>query len=228
VARKHAYVHLAPADGLQTYAQPYPRFIDTDESGPVINAGEQLAVGAVQGPWVQVSTGDEVIGWVDGRKLIPPVSAPVMMAPIPETTRRQRRVFALSPEAIVGALASIGIAVGALLEWTQGRHARSAMHVPVQYLFDNRTTADQPRFGYFLIGIAVVAFVLSLIPKAAIWRVFLGAIVVAIATLFCVQLAEAVSDKSKSFVDVVGAGPWVAGASGLLLVCSPLFRRSLR
>jgi hypothetical protein len=226
VGRKNVEVHVAPADGLQAYTQPYPRFVDADFTGPRINAGEQLDIAVVQGAWVQVSTPDDgVIGWVDGRKLIPPVTAPVTMAPIPETTRMQSRVFAVTFEAIVAAVASIGIAVGALLDWLQGRHAVSAMGVPMQYLFDNRTAANQPRLGYLLLGVAAVALVLSFIPRAAIWRVLLGAIVIAVASAFCIQLAQATSGTNKAFLDVVGAGPWVTGTAGLLLLCSPALRQ---
>jgi hypothetical protein len=227
VARKKVDLHAAPADGLQTYKRPYPRFTESEEAGPKLIAGQEVEVGVSRGTWVQLSRGGVFLGWVDGRKLIPPISAPVRMAPVPQSERTPRHVFAISLEAIVGAVASVGIAVGALLDWTQGRHAVSALRVPVQYLFSNRTAAHQPRVGYVLFGIAIVSFVLSFIPRAAIWRVLLGAIVVAIVSAFWMQLAEALSDSNKAIVDVVGAGPWVTGLSGLLLVCSPLFRRRI-
>jgi hypothetical protein len=227
VSKSQPDVHLTPDEGLQTFTEPYPRYVAEHQAGTRLAGRQVVAVTAVKGSWAHVSVNGTPVGWVDGRKLLPPVSAPIRMAAIPQTSRARRRVFVVSLEAVVGALASVGIAVGALLDWTQGRHAVSAMQVPVQYLIDNKTTAEQPHIGYFLIGIAVVAFVLSFIPRAAIWRVLLGAIVVAIVSAFWMQVAEAMSNSNKAIVDVVGAGVWVAGFSGLLLVCSPLFRRAI-
>jgi hypothetical protein len=227
VAPKNAEVHLAPADGLQTYSQPYPRFIEGDASGPLINAGEQLNIAAVQGTWVQVSTpADGVLGWVDGRKLIPPVNPPVRMAaatttqmPAPATSSTP--TVTLTAGTIVGIIASLGIVLGAALHWLHSFFSGvTSFDIPVQFLFDNHTRSSDPNIGIFLVALGIAGLLLSLFARGAIWRVLIGILAIAIAAAFFIQIAEALSGSSRSFTDVTGAGPWVTGVAGLLLMVS--------
>jgi hypothetical protein len=53
--------------------------------------------------------------------------------------------------------------------------------------------------------------------------VLVGALTIAIATLYLIQLGNSASRGFQTFGDVMGPGAWVTGAAGLLLVLSPLF-----
>jgi hypothetical protein len=231
VAGKDVEVHLAPAGGLQTYAQPYPRFIDRDLSGPFINAGEQLDIAEVRGTWVQVSTAEDgVIGWVDGRKLLPPVGGAVRVAPtstqIPApAAAAPGPTISLTAGTIVGVIASIGIIIGAVMQWVHAFFTGfSSFDISAQYLFDNQTRSHDPKIGIFLVALGVIGLLLSLLSRGAIWRVIVGVITIAIPTLYFIQVTEQLSGTGRSFTDVTGAGPWVTGIAGLVLMISTAMR----
>jgi hypothetical protein len=227
-----ADVRAVPAEGLQTYPEPYPSFFEGAEPGPRVVGSVQ--VDDVKGMWAKVSVDGEARGWVDGRRLEPPVAAPVMVSdspagtmPAPSRTAAPG-VISISIDGIIGALAAIGIIVGAALDWTQGIAAVTSFKVPVNFLFDYKTTTRDPHLGGFLIAIGVLALLVSLFMRAGIWRVLLGILAVAAASLFFIQIARGLSDSNSnlSFTDVVGPGPWVTSVSGFVLMLSPVFRRT--
>lgn len=229
VAPKNVNVHLAPFGGLQTYKQPYPRFTEDDEAGPMLNDGQEVEVGEVRGTWVQVAFDGDIIGWVDGRKLVPPVGPPVRMAATsstqlpPPTTSTSTPTITLTAGTIVGIVASIGIIVGASLRWIQVLFGGvSAFDTPVQFLFNNHTRSQDPNVGIFLVALGIVGMLLSLFARGAIWRVFIGILAIVIAAVFLIQMVELVSGTSRSFTDFTGAGPWVTGVSGLVLMLSAM------
>jgi hypothetical protein len=223
-------VRAVPAEGLPTYPEPYPRFFEGSEPGPRVVGNVQVS--DVKGMWALVSVDGEVRGWVDGRRLQPPINPPVIMSAAPPAPPARSRAaapgaFGISIDGIIGALAAIGIIVGAVLDWTQGVAGVTAFKVPVTFLFDYKTTTQNPELGWFLIAIGVMALVLSLFVRAGIWRVLLGILALVAASLFVIQIAREISNSSTnlSFTDVVGPGPWVTGISGIVLMLSPLFTK---
>ena len=96
--------------------------------------------------------------------------------------------------------------------------------MPVAFLFDHKTTSRHPELGWFLIAIGVLALVVSLFVRRRSMRVVLGLLALLAASLFVIQIAQELENTRRSFSDVVGAGPWVTGVSGFLLMLSPLFR----
>jgi hypothetical protein len=221
-----------PAEGLQTYPEPYPRFFEGAEPGPRVVGSVQVQ--DVKGMWVLVSVDGEVRGWVDGRRLQPPVDPPIIVSAAPTGTPAPRSAapgaLSISSDGIIGAFAAVGVVVGAVLDWTRGVAAVTSFKVPVPFLFDYKATTHDPRLGGFLIAIGVVALAVSLFVRAGIWRVLLGLLALVAASLFVIQIARGISDTNSGalFTDVVGPGPWVTGISGLVLMLSPLFaqRRS--
>ena len=228
--RSGADVREVPAEGLQTYPEPYPRFFEGAEPGPRVVGSVQVQ--DVKGMWVLVSVDGEVRGWVDGRRLQPPVDPPVIVSAAPAGSPVPKAAapgaFAISIDSIIGAIAAIGIMVGAALDWTQGFAAVTSFKVPVMFLFDYKTTTRDPHLGGFLIVVGVIALVVSLFVRAGIWRVLLGILALVAASLFVIQIARGLSDSNSnlSFTDIVGPGPWVVGISGFVLMLSPVFRRT--
>ena len=227
--RSGADVRAVPAEGLPTYPEPYPRFFEGAEPGPRVVGSVQVQ--DVKGMWALVSVDGEERGWVDGRRLEPPVAAPVIVSGPPAGT-----MPAPTPRR-----------AGSVLDFDRRHHRRArgdrdhrrrdarldarsrtpstSFKVPVKFLFDYKTTARDPHLGGFLIAIGVLALVASLFVRAGIWRVLLGILALVAASLFCIQIRRGLSDSnsSASFTDIVGPGPWVTGISGFVLMLSPLF-----
>jgi hypothetical protein len=227
--RSDADVRAVPAEGLQTYPEPYPRFFEGAEPGPRVVGSVQVQ--DVKGMWALVSVDDEVRGWVDGRRLQPPISPPVIVSATPTGTMPTPSraaapgAVAISIDGIIGALAAIGILVGAALDWTQGIAGVTSFKIPVPFLFDYQTTSRSPDLGWFLIAIGVVAIFVALFVRPGIWRVLLGLLALVAASLFFIQIGRGLSDSNTnlSFTDIVGPGPWVTAISGFVLMLSPLF-----
>ena len=211
---------------MQAYSEPYPRYVGgAGQTAARLSGRQVVEVKSVQGTWALVSVDGTIVGWVDGRRLLPPVGAPVVMAPsampAPEA-RTPPATVSLTAGTIIGALASIGILIGAVIEWTQGIASVTSFKVPVQFLFNNHTTARDPRLGYFLILLGLAGIAVSLLVRAPIWRFLIGLLALAAAAVFCIQIARGLEHTRLSFGDVVGAGPWVTGVSGFVLMLSPL------
>ncbi|HEY5172804.1 MAG TPA: SH3-like domain-containing protein, partial [Acidimicrobiia bacterium] len=209
----NAHVHLSPDAGIQTYSEPYPAFHrDGSTRGPYIPGREVLYVSAAHGDWVQVTVNGAALGWVDGRQLVPPVSG--------STTRRYESALTagfrstnaktLNIDVLVGALAGIGVVVGALVDWTQ-RIAVNSFRIPVRFLFDPTTTSSQPRLGYVVVAIGLLGIFVCFFPPLRALRILFGLLALVAAALYCGQVASHLSDIGSrlSFTDIVGPGPWV-------------------
>src|SRR5207253_8731525 len=82
-----ADVRLSPDAGIQTFPEPYPSIHrDGTMRRSYIPGRAIVHVSAVKGDWAQVSVDGDVVGWVDGRQLLPPVSGS-MATPGRETHR---------------------------------------------------------------------------------------------------------------------------------------------
>ena len=224
----------SPAGGLHTYPEPYPAW--GRARGPTIAGGEVIQVTAVRGAWAEAAVDGQVVGWVEGHALVPPIEEPVKpllgpsVALAPDKSRAEGLPFGmqvLTVDAVVAALAALSIVIGALIDWTDGVIGVNSFKIPAEFLFDPKTTSRSPKIGYFLLVIGLVALVAALFTRALRSRVVLGLLAVTIAVLFCAQVGAALPDNQTSFTDVVGAGPWITGFAGMVLVLSPLLKPRL-
>jgi hypothetical protein len=223
----NAHVHLSPDTGIQTYTEPYPGLQrDASTRGPYIPGREIVYVSAAHGDWVQVTVDGAALGWVDGRQLVPPVfGSPARRydAALPAPALRSTNATTVNIDALVGALAGVGVMIGALVDWTQGI-AVNSFRIPLFVLFDPKTTSSQPRLGYVVVAIGLLGVIVSFLPPVRLLRVLFGLLALAAAALYCGQVASQLSDLGSrlSFTDVVGPGPWVTGIAGIVLGASPL------
>jgi hypothetical protein len=222
-----ADVHLAPDGGIPAYPEPYPG-VQRDETklNLYIPGREIVHVTAIRGEWVQVAVGGDVVGWVAGRRLLPPIPSSVT-APyasgVAVPASRPVDAQTVKVDVLVGALAGVGVLIGALVDWTQGI-AVNSFRIPAAFLFDPKTTSRDPRLGYVVLVIGLLGVLVSFLPSAGAWRVVLGLLAVLVAVLYCGQVANQLQGSRASFTDFVGAGPWVTGIAGAVLVLSPLFK----
>jgi hypothetical protein len=229
----NAHVHLSPDVGIQAYTEPYPRPQSDETKVPLYIPGREVVhVTDIRGEWVQVMINGKVVGWVDGRRLLPPVStsiaayAPGAPAPPSSPAGRSADAQTVQLDVLVGALAGIGVVAGALVDWTQGLVSVNSFRFPFAFLFDPKTTSRDPRLGYFVLAVGLLGAFVSFLPRAGAWRVVFGLLALTIAVLYCGQVANQLSNSGRgtSFADVVGAGPWVTGVSGLVLAVSPVLK----
>jgi hypothetical protein len=222
----NAIGHLSPDAGIQAFSEPYPGFQRDGITRRSYIPGRSIVhVSATQGDWALVTLNGEVAGWVDGRQLLPPVSGaigrsePERRVPARRSPAKQR----VPVDNVVGALAALGVLIGALIDWTRIIRVNS-FKIPAAYLFDPQTTSRNPRLGYVVLAIGLLGLGVTFLPRARGWRVVIGLLAVLVAALYCAQVASQLSDLGGrvSFTDVVGAGPWVTGIAGFVLAVSPL------
>jgi hypothetical protein len=125
------------------------------------------------------------------------------------------RVLEPSPIALVGGVLAV---IACFLGW--GAYDDS-FDVPLQFLWDKDATGGA-KLGIPLVSVAGAVAVLSL--SAAEPFVFLrrlgGVVLLAVTALFIVQLGRRIGWDNMS-ADNVDAGPYLAGAGGLLALLAP-------
>ena len=214
-------VHLTADAGVQAYGQPYPR-VETDGShrAAFIPGRAVVHVVGTQGAWVQVMIDDEVVGWVEGSQLIPPIGTPII-SPRNQVAVPASNATTINVDGLVAVLASIGLVMSAVLDWTQGIGVNS-FKIPAAFLVDAHTTSRQPRIGHLVLALGILGVLLSFARGARSWRGLIGVAALGVSVLYCVQVAVQLSDvhSSTSFTDVVGAGPWLTGIAGIALFVS--------
>ena len=142
----------------------------------------------------------------------------------PDTTpvaRRDRRVDHASwvptvgPGMVLGVLGTVGVVVSMFLPWrTGGVHPSD---IPVGFLFDSTTTAQNPSLLIALIPLALILAVGSLMPRASAARIIGGLGVLAVVALFGVQLHYVLDRFGGSSVwDAFDSGFYVASIAGLV------------
>jgi hypothetical protein len=220
-----ADVRLSPDAGIQAFSEPYPGIQrDGTMRRSYIPGRAIVHVSAVKGDWAQVSVNGDVVGWVDGRQLLPPVSGSKAMpgreTPMPSRLPDRKTV---PVDVLVGVLAGVGVLVGALIDWTR-IVAVNSFRIPAAFLFDPKTTSRDPRLGYVVLAIGLLGVCVAFLPRARGWRVVLGLLALLVGALYCAQVASLLSDRGGrvSFTEFVGPGPWVTGIAGFVLAISPL------
>jgi hypothetical protein len=216
-------LHLTADEGVQAYKEAYPRLEKDGSHRTAFIPGRSIVhVAATQGTWAQVIVEGQVVGWVEGSYLVPPIgtriAAPAPNQPPPPVARNGTTI---NVGTLVAVLAGIGIIMGAVLDWTQGVGANS-FKIPAAFLVDRNTRTLNPRLGYLVVALGIVGLLLAFVRNGRGWRALVGLAAVGVAVLYCGQIAIGLSDihSSASFTDFVGAGPWLTGIAGVALVAS--------
>lgn len=147
--------------------------------------------------------------------------------PVAPLGRRDRRVEraswtpTLGPGMVLGALATIGLIVAMFMSWRATDISPS--EIPIAFLFDHTTTANDPSILLVLVPMAILLAVGTLLPRASAARVIGGLGTIAVVILFGVQLQQSL-DKipGASLGDALDTGFYVAAVAGVLGLVSGL------
>lgn len=203
--------YRAPSAGLQSYRTPD----DTSELSAYVDADHAVEALETRGLWVRVGDGGREIGWVDGRRLVPPAVLGVgpgagMSMP-----------HSIGAGGIVGAIAAIGIVIGAAVDWVEGASINS-FDIPLFPLFDSSNFDEDPKVGYVLVVLTVVGLVCCFIRHAEWVRFAVGGVALVPVIAYVARIADGYEGTSVEVTDVLGAGVYVAGVSAIVLALSPL------
>ena len=219
---------MTPDAGIEAFREPYPRLNnDPDGMRMVIHGGHPVDIIDLRGTWAHVVVEGTDCGWVNGQLLVPPTVATTAtfagVAPLAQPESASHRWYSLAFDSVLGASAGVAIIIGAFLEWAR-RASLNSFKIPVQFLFDPHTTSEQPRLGWFVLAVGVLGAVFSFFPGLTMLRVLFGVLGLGIGALYMISVARALNDagSTRSFTDLVGAGPWLVSSAGLVLLCSPL------
>lgn len=209
-----AATHRSPADGTQSYAAPDAGA----ELGRFVDGDRELVVLEIRGAWARVGEHDEEIGWVDGRRLVPPATSGGGTV-----SGASSSPISISAGVVIGAIAAVGVIVGAAVEWTSGFSGNS-FDIPLFPLFDTSSFDADPKVGYVLVACAVVGLVCCFVRNAvAAWlRFAAGALALVPIVAYIARVDDSYSGTSIDLTDVLGAGVYVAGISAIVLALSAL------
>jgi hypothetical protein len=143
------------------------------------------------------------------------------------TGRRDRHIEraswapTLGPGMVLGAIATVGLVVSMFMSWRSGGVYPS--DVPLAFLFDNTTTANDPSILLLLIPMALLLGIGTLLPQASPARIIGALGTIAVVTLFGIQLQQTL-DKipGADLGDVLDTGFYVAAIAGVVGLVSGL------
>ena len=141
------------------------------------------------------------------------------------TTRRRRWSTAVGPGMVLGLVATVALVVSMFMSWQL--HDVHAGDIPAAFLWDRTATGD-PSLLVYLIPLAVVLGLGSLLRAGAGLRVLAGLLTVVVVGVYAYQLHELADSVGASFGDVVDAGFYVAAAAGVLGLVSGFVPTSVR
>ncbi len=222
-----------PAGGVSVLAHP-------DARGAVVAElleGHEVLVLGRRGDWVHVDAGGGVDGWVDGRALAgvrttATATATAATAASPRHAGASRGLaIQLSIGPVVGALGAVVAIVGALLPWQQtvaDRLSVSAFDLPLTFLAGWDHLGDGGfSIGAFLVLVAGIGIVASLIAGGGLARRILGAVVVLACVLYVLQQQAFLTSNDLGLGtglnvwDIVDFGVVVSFAGGLAMTFAP-------
>jgi hypothetical protein len=126
---------------------------------------------------------------------------------------RTRWSIAVGPGMIVGAAATVALVVSMFMSWRAGGVHPS--EVPASFLWDKDATGN-PSLLIFLIPLAVLLGIGSLMRGGAPLRMFAGFLSMVVVGLFAYQLHELTDAVGTSFSDALDPGFYVAGIAAIV------------
>jgi len=127
--------------------------------------------------------------------------------------RRRRSTVSVGPGMILGLVGAIGIVVSMFLSWRVGSVHPS--EIPAAFLWDRGATSD-PSFLIYLIPLAALLAIGSLVPGGAALRLLAGIGTLVVVGLFAYQLHRVTDAFGADFGDALDPGFYVAGVGGLI------------
>jgi hypothetical protein len=120
----------------------------------------------------------------------------------------------------LGALGAAGVVASMFLPWRTG--SVHPTDIPVAYLWD-RSAGHDPSLLTFLIPLAVVIVIGTLLPRASGARVLGGLGTLIVVGVFAYQLDRTVNASGGNLGDVIDTGFYFAAIGGLLAFLSGFF-----
>jgi len=127
--------------------------------------------------------------------------------------QRTRWSFAVGPGMVVGLLATAALVVSMFMSWRSGGVHPS--EIPAAFLWDRDATGS-PSLLVFLIPLAVLLGVGSVMRGGAGLRVFAGLLTLVLVGLYAYQLHDVTDSLHASLGDALDPGFYVAGIAGLV------------
>ncbi len=132
---------------------------------------------------------------------------------------RRSWVPAIGPGMIVGALGTIGVIIAMFLPWRTGSVYPS--DVPVAFLWDHTTAAQNPSLLILLIPLAILLAIGTLAPLGAGLRLFAGLATLIVVGLYAYQLHRALDAfPGSNLGDVLDTGFYFAVIGGFVALVS--------
>ena len=140
-------------------------------------------------------------------------------------TRRSRSMFVVGPGLVIGAVATVALVVSMFMSWQAGGvHPRD---VAAAFLWDRHATGD-PSLLVYLIPLAVVLGVGSLLRGGGGLRLLAGLLTLVVVGVYAYQLRELTKAAGVGFRDTLDPGFYVAAAAGVIGLVSGFVPSTLR
>ena len=128
---------------------------------------------------------------------------------------------------MIALIASVAIAIGALLDWSAGPIGLNSTHLMVSSLINpfKYTKQHGPYVGWFLLALAGVGLIAAFVRGGRVWRVPVGLAASAFAVLYVGQTMRMLDKvpSHPSFTKLIGPGPWIVVFAGFALAASVFF-----
>jgi hypothetical protein len=131
-------------------------------------------------------------------------------------TRRERRSrwsIAVGPGMVVGVVATVALVVSMFMAWQSGGIHPSS--IPAEFLWDRDATGN-PSFLVYLIPLAVLLGIGSLVRGGAGLRILAGLLTMVVVGVYAYQLHEITDSLGIGFGDSLEPGFYVAAAAGVV------------
>ena len=126
---------------------------------------------------------------------------------------RSRWSSEVGPGMVVGVVGTVGLVVSMFMSWQSGGVHPS--DIPAAFLWDREATGD-PSFLVYLIPLAVVMGVGSLLRGGAGLRILAGLLTMVVVGVYAYQLHEITDQLGVSFGDAIDSGFYVAAVAGVI------------
>jgi hypothetical protein len=126
---------------------------------------------------------------------------------------------------VVGIVATVALVVSMFMAWQSGGVHPSS--IPAAFLWDRDATGN-PSFLVYLIPLAVLLGVGSLVRGGAGLRIFAGLLTMVVVGVYAYQLHEITDSLNVGFGDAIDTGFYVAAAAGIVGFVSGFLPTKLR